>query len=379
MSTAKQPASCSPAGAGAGAGPSGVSAGSGAAAAGSASAGAGAGSVGAGNGAGERQKRLPRPLPKAVPSPHFIEDCPTWVMPGPGVQWSLRGHSQAGERTGFQVRELRLFLDAGMNTYQAMGPVLVTHSHADHSFNVPCICMGQGGLLGARPDVYIPAAASEPLQLMCRAAQALNDSAALSDKPEVNCCPVRPGDKFRLLPAKKKAKNSTEPTKGCCTMEVEVEVVSCVHRVPTVGYIVSSVKKKLKDEYVGLPGKELGRLRKSGLTITQEVVTPRFCFLGDTTVDVFKISPQVLDVPIVIVECTLLFEADEPRAAHSQHMCWSQLRPIVSAHPHTTFCLIHFSRKYKDADVAAVFDSEEGGHPENVVLFLDSGVRTHNS
>src|SRR3989338_4011730 len=91
-----------------------------------------------------------------VKSPHFLEDCPSWVLPtGQKQVLTLQGHSVAGERTGFVVPELRLFLDGGMNSYKNCCAILVTHSHSDHSHNLPCVAMGQGGDTCKRPHVYV--------------------------------------------------------------------------------------------------------------------------------------------------------------------------------------------------------------------------------
>ena len=321
-----------------------------------------------------------RDLPSSVTQPHFLEDCPKWRVPG--VQWHLQGHSQAGERTGFWIPELKLFLDAGVNSYKNPDTILITHGHGDHSFGTPFLAMGQGGVLAKRPHVYIPRDASGPLQLFCRAAQSLNDCRELTPDAQIRCHPTTMGDTFSV-----------------CNSRVEVNVVQCVHRVPTVGYILSTVSKKLKPEFQGLPGKEIGRLSKT-TEVSQRVATPRVCFMGDTTIEAFKLTPsvrtacgggggwgelmlcrgifrvQILKCPVVVVECTLLHARDESKAWSSGHICWSQLRPIAKGNPDVTFVLIHFSRKYRDEDIARFFDALPGGHPANVVLFLDSGIRT---
>ena len=48
-----------------------------------------------------------------------------------------------------------------------------------------------------------------------------------------------------------------------------------------VGYLFSKATEKLKSEYAGLSGREIGALRKDGVQISERVVNPLLAFLGD--------------------------------------------------------------------------------------------------
>ena len=191
---------------------------------------------------------------KEVRSPHYLEDCASCRLPG--TPWSLQGHSRAGERTGFWLPELRVFLDAGMNSYKKPLCLLVTHSHSDHSFNVPCLAMS-GFDPALRPPLYVPKRMEAPLRHLCRASQSLNDCVDPIDRDVVCCVPVAHGDVFDLTGDDGRALN------------VRVRVVDCCHSVPCVGYTLSTVTQKLKPEYQGLPGKEIAVLRRAGTAIVR--------------------------------------------------------------------------------------------------------------
>jgi ribonuclease Z len=117
-----------------------------------------------------------------------------------------------------------------------------------------------------------------------------------------------------------------------------------------VGYAFSERKKRLKSEYVGTPGRELGRLRKEGVEIEEETFVPLFVYLGDTSTKVYEAHPEIFDYPTIITECTFLpdpheSEGDEAilqRTERDGHIHWTQLQDIVLAHPANTFVLIHF-------------------------------------
>eukprot|EP00927_Polykrikos_kofoidii_P027256 TRINITY_DN24050_c0_g1_i1.p1 TRINITY_DN24050_c0_g1~~TRINITY_DN24050_c0_g1_i1.p1 ORF type:complete len:619 (-),score=80.77 TRINITY_DN24050_c0_g1_i1:138-1994(-) len=101
----------------------------------------------------------------------------------------------------------------------------------------------------------------------------------------------------------------------------------------------------------------------------------------------------IFQCPNIVIECTFLGaggmtedEADR-EAIKRTHTSWRHLKPYVLAHPDCTFVLVHFSRRYSDAEIRAYFakerelDSEssregarESGGFSNVVLWLDSGI-----
>src|SRR5690606_10243833 len=60
--------------------------------------------------------------------------------------------------------------------------------------------------------------------------------------------------------------------------EVYASAFACDHTVPCLGYLFSSVSHKLKPEYVGLPGREIKRLREPGDEITAPSWTPFLAF-----------------------------------------------------------------------------------------------------
>jgi hypothetical protein len=51
------------------------------------------------------------------------------------------------------------------------------------------------------------------------------------------------------------------------TGELFVKPFQTYHVVPSQGYVVYSRRQKLKPEYVGLPGQEIGRLKRSGVQV----------------------------------------------------------------------------------------------------------------
>lgn len=192
---------------------------------------------------------------------HRLEDCPTLQLENP-ERWTLQGHSKAGERTGFWLHPEKIVLDAGLSTYRQPKAVYLTHKHTDHTSSLPHILSSRSGL---RP-VYMPEPVLRPLAALQKAIRWLCDG---DEEPDAaasltaqGCDPhiVEPGTTFKA------------------TKTLHVEVLTAYHDTQSVGYGFSRAKQKLKAEYAGLPGKDIGALRKAGTQITEEVLVPQLCF-----------------------------------------------------------------------------------------------------
>jgi len=145
-----------------------------------------------------------------------------------------------------------------------------------------------------------------------------------------------------------------------------VQVYDCFHTVPTVGYGFFEKRQKLKQEYKGLPGKEIARLRETGTNIYDIGIQRNFVFLGDTTSEVFHKHDVLFEYPVIIVECTFLYPDHEENAKSSGHIHWSHIEEIIINHPDNIFVLIHFSMRYKISEIIEFFKDK----PQNVYPWI---------
>merc|ERR1712232_480296 len=84
-----------------------------------------------------------------------------------------------------------------------------------------------------------------------------------------------------------------------------VRILKMDHRVPCIGYSIFKLRNSLKEEFVGLPGREIGKLRKEGIEINEIEQEPFLCFMGDTTAAVFDTHPEILQQhKLIVIECS---------------------------------------------------------------------------
>ncbi|MEV4755361.1 MBL fold metallo-hydrolase [Micromonospora sp. NPDC049559] len=294
---------------------------------------------------------------------HPFRQWKTWRIPG--TELTLTGYSRANDKTFFHVPELRCSLDAGLCEGRQVDTVFLTHTHHDHSKDLDYLAANPAGV-----DIYLPSDSVPYVESYLRASAELNHGAAFD--------PALTGHRLHGV------RQDDEFTFG--SRGHHARVVKCEHKVPCVGYAFSQRGKKLRPEFEQLRqsmvrqgrGGEFGRIiarkRRAGVEVDDETRRPLFAFLGDTRVDVFERNPWLFDYPVIITECTYLDDAQRERANRVGHTVWSQLRPVVEAHPQTLFVLTHFSLRHSDREILAFFrqQREQTGASclDNVLLWV---------
>lgn len=271
----------------------------------------------------------------------------------PGTPWKIRGFSRSAYRTGFYIPDLDMMLDAGPQNFNKPKHIFITHSHVDHIANLPLTMIGDEEDKHVF-ELYGHTDAKDYIYNYINAMFQANVLDTWFDPYKIyNYHGLQKGDQLTL-----KIKGTT----------LKVEIFKCDHKIPTVSYGFTEVKNKLKEEYLGLPGKEIGQLRKSGINVTKEVEFKRFTFVCDTSIDVFEMNPSILEYKTVFIECTFLMDDELKNAKRTQHIHWQQLKPYVENNPHTTFVLFHFSQRYRDEEINQFFEKE---NLSNVICWIN--------
>jgi ribonuclease Z len=280
---------------------------------------------------------------------HYCHWGQKWKIPN--TPWTICGYSRAAYRTGFNIEQLDILLDGGGQCNSAKH-IFITHTHGDHIATLPFSLINPDVNMEGfiKPVVYGPEPARSHIHnyitsLFTTNAMSYNDNLmklvedSYTYKGYSSACV----DRINI-------KNT----------DYDLEIFMCDHGITTISYGFSSISNKLKDEYKGKSGTELKTLRLSGVTITNEVSTKKFAYICDTSIKVLKWHPNILNYPLVFIECTFLYPDELDNAAKTKHIHWLHLRDYVINNPNTLFVLIHFSLRYTDNEILDFFAKEMG-------------------
>jgi ribonuclease Z len=242
----------------------------------------------------------------------------------------IEGVSIAGHESFYKLPGFRTLLEFGRAPDDVVGysNVCVTHGHLDHIAGLAHFASRRrlAGLPVAR--VFVPAAAAEPVARWIQVSEELEQIAY-----RIEVVPAEPGDRVRLR------------------ADLELTVLPGRHRVPTVGYLFSEVKHKLRDEFAGLAGTDIARLRADGTAVTRREEVPLLAYPGDCGADIFDAAPELFRARVLLLECSFLWPEDRERASEYAHIHLDDLVSRASLFQNEAVVLTHFSQRYRPEEI----------------------------
>jgi len=238
-------------------------------------------------------------------------------------KYKLKGFSRGSLRTGFILLPCRIFLDAGVPSPIKPNAILITHGHQDH---IDCL---YNHLLDNNEKV-----------------QVIGTNTLIDNlKDYLNSCrTMNVGYKIKFDKwAPKSILNNL--IINIDNIKYYIETIKLDHEVECIGYGLSEIRNKLKNEYNKLSSIELANLKKNNIQIIEEILYPILFFCGDMNYTSLLILP-FNSYPYFIIECTF-FQLEHIYDARSKkHLHIVDLIPYFQKYINTIFILIHFSCRY---------------------------------
>lgn len=243
---------------------------------------------------------------------------------------TIEGYSRAAVQSYWRVQELKIGFELGASPWNFMGTqcFLVSHGHLDHLAALPVYVARRRMMKMEPPTIYLPAEIVDDVWKMLKAWQRL-------DRGRMICelIGVREGDLIEL------------------SREHRVRVFPTKHTVPSVGYIVYDVRKKLKPEFQGLRGDEIRDLRLQGTDVAAEVLTPLLCFTGDTAPPGLDAHPDVYNSEVLITEMTFFRPEHRKDKIHKfGHMHLDDILDRTDRFQNELIILAHLSTRTHEAE-----------------------------
>ena len=246
----------------------------------------------------------------------------------------LNAVSVGGLETCIELPSWKLCFDIGRCPPTAVRRprVLFTHAHCDHMGGVAHHC-SQRDLIGMEPPTYyLPeesASAFEELMAVWR-------RLAHSDFP-CTVVPVRPGQRLDL------------------GRQQWARVFRAVHRVPTVGYVLGTIKKKLKPEFHDASQHQIRKAAQAGIAVSEVLERPEIAFCGDTAIDVLKREEFVRTARCLILEVTFLDDNVSVKSAREHgHVHLDEVIQHADLFENEHILFTHFSSRYRRKDIVRI-------------------------
>lgn len=119
------------------------------------------------------------------------------------------------------------------------------------------------------------------------------------------------------------------------------------HSAPCQGYGLWSRREKLLEEFAGVPGDEIARLKRAGTIVTRTLETPEVAFCGDTLIEVVEREEAVRRARLLLLECTFVdgeVGVDEARSKGHVHLF--EIAARAGLFQNEAILLTHFSARH---------------------------------
>jgi len=262
---------------------------------------------------------------------------------------AIEGVSIAGHESFFKLPGFRTLLEFGRapDDTLAFSTICLSHGHLDHAAGLAHHA-SRRTLTGLGPArVLAPEEAIPDLEAWVAACERL-ERVRYGTRFE----PAIPGSRISLR------------------RDLEIRILPGRHRVPTVGYLFSEIRHKLKDEFAGVAGSGIAALRDRGVEVTRREDVPLLAYPGDCGPSIFDAAPELYRARVLLIECSF-FDPDDVGRAHAyEHLHISDFAERADSFENETVVLTHFTLRSTDEDIRRGI----AGLPENlrarVVPFL---------
>lgn len=262
---------------------------------------------------------------------------------------NINAYSVAGEATCIQINHLNVAFDMGPSAHAVnISNVFFTHPHIDHLGSIVSHCAMRNLRGSSAPNYYIHKDLVEKVNNLFACWNKLDGSNL----------------RYNLIPV--------DDTSVIKIKDFFIRPFNTTHRIPTLGYVIYKLAKKLLPEFKDLDPKQLGQLRKDKKVIETEEEIPLFAFCGDTTINVFDNHPFLLDVKTLVLECTFVDSGVLPsKAKIGGHVHLDDIVEYAKLFKNDNLLLTHFSRRYSRNHIEQMLLEKIPNELKKIVYWLN--------
>ena len=243
----------------------------------------------------------------------------------------VRGVSVAGRETWFHLPTLHLAFDLGRAPTElvAVPNVFLSHPHLDHGAGLAYWCSQRrllrlpGGVLHTHP-AGVPGW-TQILELHQNLEGVRYDAHVEA---------MEPGTRVGLR------------------RDLEVEAFEADHRVPTLGFIASEIRNRLRPELAGRSREEIRDAAARGEAVAGRVRVPLVAYSGDTGEGIFSRAPRsFFTAKILLLECSFVEERDSERSKEWKHLHLDEIAERADLFENEVVVLTHLTLRTSPGDI----------------------------
>ena len=243
---------------------------------------------------------------------------------------AIEGVSIAGRESFYKLPGFRALLEFGRAPEDTVSyaTVCLTHGHLDHAAGLAHHASRRRLERLPAARVFAPEEAVPDLEAWLAFSQRLENV-----DYGLHLTPVRPGGSVMLR------------------NDLELKVLPGRHRVPAVGYLFSEIRRKLRDEFLGLPGEEIAAMKSKGVEVTRREETPLLAYPGDCGPAIFEAAPELFQARVLLIECSFVKPEDLNRARDYEHLHLQDFLERAALFQNEVVVLTHFSQRDRVAEI----------------------------
>lgn len=254
----------------------------------------------------------------------------------------FEAESVGGVNTCIEIPSWDLCFDIGRCPLSAVNRrrVMISHGHMDHMGGIAYHAAARSSAQ-ATPIYYVPKENYEDVVKIFDLWRKISH-----DTLRAEIIPCGPGDSLDIGSGR------------------TAHVFRSIHRIPCQGYAISTVKHKLLDEFTGVPGQEIGRLRMSGVKVTREVQSLDVAFTGDTVIDLVEREQMVREARVLVMEVTFIDEKISVESARSNgHIHLDEVIERADLFKNEKILMTHFSLRSSHYEIRETLNRRLKGTP----------------
>ena len=134
--------------------------------------------------------------------------------------------------------------------------------------------------------------------------------------------------------------------------DLEVEAFETDHRVPTLGFVASEIRNRLRADLVGHPPEEIRDAASRGEAVAAKVAIPLVAYSGDTGAGVFARAPRsFFTAKVLLLECSFVEEGDRERSNEWKHLHLDEIAERADVFENEVVVLTHLTLRASPDDI----------------------------